>query len=89
MMSSLDSFNKQIDDETNLYELGRILWKMNQWNASERCFKRLLEQEHSSPVIVPGCYLHLGNTAHSRGLYDEVIEYHRHALTLKQKTFTG
>ena len=74
LRSSLDSLKEQIDDETNLYELGRILWKMNQWDASEECFKRLLDQEHSNPVIVPGCYLHLGNIAHNRGHYDEAIE---------------
>jgi tetratricopeptide (TPR) repeat protein len=61
---------------------------MNQWDASERCFKRLLEQEHPNPVIVPGCYLHLGNIAHSREHYDEAIEHHRPSLALKQKTLS-
>jgi tetratricopeptide (TPR) repeat protein len=83
---SLDSLKEQIDDETNLYELGRILWRMSQLDASERCFKRLLKQEHSNPVIIPGCYLHLGNIASNREQYDEAIAYHRYGLELKQKT---
>ncbi|CAF0776698.1 unnamed protein product [Adineta ricciae] len=83
---SLDSLKEQIDDETNLYELGRILWKMSQLDASERCFKRLIAQNHPNPVIIPGCYLHLGNIAGNKGNYEQAIAYHRCGLELRQKT---
>ncbi|CAF3599622.1 unnamed protein product [Rotaria socialis] len=82
---SFDSLKENIDDETNLYELGRIFWNMKHLDASERCFKELLQQQHSNVHIIPGCYLHLGNIATDRGQYNEAVAYHRHALELKQQ----
>jgi tetratricopeptide (TPR) repeat protein len=85
---SFDSLRENIDEETNLYELGRIFWNMKHLNASEKCFKELLLQKHSNIHIIPGCYLHLGNIAKDRGQFKEAIHYHRQGLELKEKTFS-
>ncbi|CAF3339059.1 unnamed protein product [Rotaria socialis] len=83
---SFERLKEDIDDETNLYELGRVFWKMQHLNASERCFKELVQQQHSNPHVLPGCYLMLGNLATDRGQYKEAVDYHRRSLELKQKT---
>ncbi|CAF4031163.1 unnamed protein product [Rotaria sp. Silwood1] len=86
---SFDSLKEDIDDETNLYELGRIFWNMKHLDASERCFNELLKQEHSNVHIISGCYLLLGNIAADRGQYNEAVAYHRRALELKQETLSN
>ena len=85
LKATFDSLKENIDDETNLYELGRIFWNMKNLDAAERCFNKLIQQTHSNINVIPGCYLHLGNIASDRGQYDKAVEFHRRSLELKQQ----
>jgi len=82
---ALENLKENIDDETNSYELARIMCEIGDTTAAERLIKRFIEKETPNQATMGCCYTLLGIIETKRGNLDEAISYHLQGLTLKQQ----
>ena len=82
---ALENLRGNIDDETNSYELARIMYEIGDTTAAEQLLHSFIERETPNQATMGCCYTLLGLIETKRGNFDQAISNHRKGLALKQQ----
>ncbi|CAF2947885.1 unnamed protein product [Rotaria sp. Silwood2] len=75
--------NEYTEQETNIITYGNILRDMSKLNEAEKYYRRFLDQSSKNSQDIANCYYSLGTVACAKGKYDESLQWHLDALSIK------
>jgi tetratricopeptide (TPR) repeat protein len=72
--------------DTNLWTLGKILWRMGKFDLAEKYFCRLLDELPMNNPSRGILYENLSEMASQQGDYDKSIQWHKKSVEIEEQT---
>ncbi|CAF3522958.1 unnamed protein product [Rotaria sp. Silwood1] len=81
--------NEYMQQETNIITYGNILRDMGKLDEAEKYYRHFLNQSSNNSQDIANCYYSLGTVASAKGKYDESLQWHLDALSIKMDKLTA